>query len=131
VSRFFIANLAADLCSPSDDEWVALSKLGPTDTDQMLRIAREKILPEFQRFDEDSRQKIRDSIEYFAGVSESGLERVFSSFQIPLPESTARPFLMIVWQELFKTRFPAAVNKLDFEVDDRPEFANSLRSKAS
>jgi hypothetical protein len=125
-----VACIVGPLCSPPDDEWKTMMKIGSTDSDQLRDLVRRRVVPHFFGFDETSQLKMQDSLEYFLSVEDSGLERLFSAFQIPLePPESARSFLWIVWNELFGTPGPSAADRGSYIVDNSDAFVNSLRKR--
>lgn len=128
VSLHLLASLVGPLCSPSDDEWSKMASIDASDTEKLTALVRENVSPHFDQFDRESQGKMRDSLEYFLGVSGSGIERIFPAFHIPIePPESARNFFSIVWVELFGAPIPSAVDSDLFVRDNSDGFVNSLR----
>ena len=130
ISLHMVASIVGPLCSPPDDEWEMMTKISPNDSRQLRELVRQQVVPHFSEFDEDSQQKMRNSLEYFLGHKGSGLERIFPAFHIPLePPESARSFFAIVWDEIFGGPVPEAVDPTDFVTENSDAFANSLRKR--
>jgi hypothetical protein len=129
VSKYILASLAVRLCSPPDEEWLKLERLSASDTETLEKLVRVHLVPQFKSLDASSQQKIRDSLEYYVGISTSGIERLFPSFQIPLAPELARDFFRLAWNVLFDSPFPKSVHSDDYEEVNDSSFVNSLTAK--
>ena len=129
VSAHLVASIVGRLCSPRDNEWRAIASIAPGDKTALRELVRDKVVPEFSEFDEESQRKMRDSLEYFIRVQPERLERILAAYQIPIQPQSAAAFFAGVWEELFG---PATTNgeaPENYVVDKSQEFANSIRKK--
>lgn len=130
VSLHILASLLGPLCSPDDEDWARIASIEPSDNVALAELVRERVLPHFNEFDQESQSKMRDSLEFFLGAADSEIERVFPAFHIPIePPESARNFFSIVWLELFDVSAPSAVDSSLFVRDNSDMFVNSLRKK--
>jgi hypothetical protein len=125
-----LASLVGPLCSPPDRESEELARIDLSELQQVRELVRRTVLPDFLEFDDESQKKMRDSLEYYLGVENSGIERIFPAFHIPLqPAEAARGFFFMLWDELFSAPRPSNLDPTDYVKDNGEAFVNSLRKK--
>jgi hypothetical protein len=123
-----LAHVLGDLCTPPDDEWAAIANVQMQDEAALLNLIRRYVVPAYEKFDSASRSKVRDSLAYFIGVPNSGIDSIFATYQVPIqPSESALTFFKLVWSELFDEPVPVALDASTFERDESAEFANSVR----
>lgn len=127
VSIYIVAKAISPLCSPSDDVCMELSDADVNNEEEVRAIIREKVVPHFQSYTEDSQRKIKDSLKYFICTNNPSIDRLFPAFHLPFePPESAQSFFSIVWEEFFGSTLKCSVDPDQYEEKNDDDFINSL-----
>ena len=121
----FLAKILGFMLLLTDAEQQELGKLDSHDPKVLQEIIREFVVPHYQYFPPENREKIRQSLTYYLATNSEKLDWIFPSRHINL-ESSGKLFYTIVWQELYGTDGPEPINPDDYEEDCSSQFFNSL-----
>ena len=127
VSIYVIAKLLSPISSPSDELFEKLDGLDMNNTTDISNLVRIYITPHFNKYDYESRLKIKNSLEYYACVGGGGLRRLFPMFHIPFEEpESMMDFFSLLWEGLFDHKLSCDKDFSDFEEFEDVDFSNTL-----
>lgn len=130
VSLYVIAKILSPISSPSDALYDELSDIDIDDPDELRVLIQKFIVPHFEKYDYESQQKIRNSLQYFVCADDPKLKRIFPMFHIPFDEPASMvDFLSTLWEELFQQKLSCQIDLSIFEKVEDAEFANTLNRK--
>ena len=120
----FLAEILGDLRFLNDEEQNILGTLDYHDPKVLLEIIREFIVPQYNFFSDENREKIKNSLAYYIATDSKKLDRVFPSRLINL-EASGKLFYTLVWKELFGN-YPEQIDPDCYEEDCSSKFIMSL-----
>ena len=122
----FLGDILDDLCMLTDQEIGDFSERDFNDPDEIRKLIRLWVLPDFVRYTPASQEKIRNTLTYYLVTHSEKLEWVFPSFHIPLNVPSARLFYSLVWETLYEEPLPVDIDPEKYEECERLSFINSL-----
>lgn len=122
----FLGDILDELTLLSDREIAAFKNREYSHPDDIRKLIRLWVLPDFHRYTPASREKIRNTLTFYLASRSEKLEWVFPSFAIPLNVPSARLFYCLVWEELYSEPVPETIDPRQYEECGRPSFTNSL-----
>ena len=123
----FLAHILGEILLLSHSEEKEWAQLDDHDPKVLREIVREYIVPQYHYYPPENQEKIKNSLTYYLATDSEKLAWIFPSYQVPIDDSVARLFYMIVWQELYETDGPDSINPEDYEEDCSNEYVMTLR----
>jgi hypothetical protein len=134
VNIHFVRALLDPLVGGADDD-AEVARYRPLDPDKesgVRDVIRTRLKPYFDRFDVDSKEMARRSLQYFLSNPHTDFARVYDSNLLPIAApSDPRKFFVWLWQELFGDE-PFGVEDLgEFQENNDIHGPNSIRLEPS
>lgn len=126
----FLGDILGELILPTDEEIIEFAQRDFSETFTLRYFLQPWIMPDFYRFTEESRLRIRDSLSWYLYQPEKELDSIINTFQLPIPVASSKQFYTVIWQEFFQSDFPDPINPEEYSLDTSPEFINSLYKTA-
>ncbi len=122
----FLGDILDDLATLTDREIEEFSRRDFSSPDDIRELIRLWILPDFHRYTPASKEKIRNTLDFYLAIRSEKLEWVFPSFAIPVKTPSACLFYSLVWEALYKESVPVDIDLEKYEECERLSFINSL-----
>ena len=122
----FLGDILDDLATLTDREIEEFSRRDFSSPDDIRELIRLWILPDFHRYTPASKEKIRNTLDFYLATRSEKLEWVFPSFAIPVKAHSAFLFYSLVREALYREPLPSAIDSRQYEECERPSFINSL-----
>lgn len=130
VNIFVLHNLLGELLSLNDDQVHYLMTVDNHDPLVLRSLIRRYIAPNFESYNDVSKEVIKASLEYFLANPEDVIERVLPSCQVQIEPPSGRYFFLMIWQELFGQEFlSSSVHLDDYEEVAGVGLANNLSKR--
>ena len=106
VNKYFVVAVLEPLSDPDKEEW--LTRINSDDEDASRKVIRELLVPYYLRFDEGSRDIVKDTLRYYLSggkssqqdrdVFEDMFEKNYPALATPNP---ARKIFVWLWEEMY------------------------------
>lgn len=126
----FLGDILGELILPTDEEIIEFAQRDLSETVALRYFLQPWIMPDFYRFTEESRLRIRDTLSWYLYQPEKELDSIINTFQLPIPVASSKQLYTVIWQEFFLSDFPDPIDPEEYTLDTSPEFINSLYKNA-
>jgi len=130
VNCWYVHALLSPLVGLADDDEsvVRYSTLNPNEASEVKQVIRSILKPYFERYDQKSMDKARDSLSYYLSKDNTDFDRIFYSNLLPFnAPDDPRTFFVWLWDELFGASDYQIHDFTIYQVNEDVAAANSIK----